>query len=714
VPIKYSIKTNIFILFGGLACAAGMLFLANFVLAGPRLGLHYDFLLEHKQPPPVSGEILIIETGDYIESGDIFNVLMTLTEMNAENMIMTGKVSPSSSPVTITEAEIRQRFMDEYILVSTNIRNLFEAIRFGSVSPVNAPVYVDRLIELTDQGRDRLLAALINKDVNLLRSIAVFGNYLETEINPVLDKDGKVRRVLPVDPKSSMEHSVFLSLKNRYAASQIETADKIRILWLLNNDGTELDIPLDRDANIITPWNCNFRRVNISLFKEYEEAELAMRSALAKANELGAFSQTLPEKSPLILGDFALMFREKLLKSPDSEKRYDWIREREKYLESLDEFFKSQAEADLVKGYNDVIKDEIFLSKEGLASLAGMRDQLILSFANMRDEYNKLYAVHSKLKEELSMSFCILGSGTNVEYSALLANAIITGSHIKPVYDQYILIFSAVGVFIVLLVIFYMSPSVLLFCGIVFSAAVSAGFSFVFIYYSYWIDPVIVFASSVTGTLVIFYLKCAVKNYRARRFRAAYGSSVSQYTLKELICAGKPRLSDIIVVNAAVIAIKDVNLLTSEDREKPHDAGKAKKAFFSLVKKTVSDYGAIIAGFEGDTVLACFGSPLDKSGDPLGKACAMVKELLNDKKKSWYFGIDAGECTFYWMPETGYSVNGKPAVRARVAASKTKRLKARSIVTETVWLDLNLKAKKLGSLYDGSDTIYEYPVSDSD
>jgi hypothetical protein len=713
MPVKYSIKTNIFVLFGGLVCTAGMVLFTNFILAGPKLGLHYDFLLELQQPPPVSGEILIIETGDYIESSDIFNVLMTLTEMDAGTLIMTGKVSPSSSPVSITETEIRQRFMDEYILINTNIRNLFEAIRLGSVSPVNAPGYIDRLIELTNQGRDRLLAALINRDVNLLRSIAVFGNYLETDTNPVLDKDEKIRRVLPIDGKSSTEHSVFLSLKNRYAEAKIETADQEQILWLLNYDGTELDIPLDRDANIITPWNCNFRRVDISLFKEYEEAELAMRSALAKANELGAFSQTLPEKSPLILCDFALMFREELLNSPDSERRSVWVREREKYFESLNDFFNSQAESELVKGYNDVIADEILLGEEGLASLAKMRDQLIQSFTNIRDVYDRLYAVHSQLKKELTMSFCILGSGGNAEYSALLANAIITGSHVKPVYDQYILIFSAAGAFIIIFVIFYMRPSMLIILGIILSTVASAVCSFVFIFYSYWIDPAIVFVSSVTGTLFIFYLKCTVKNYRARRFRMAYGSSVSQEALRELICAGKPRLSDVIVTNAAVVAIKDNNLLTNEDREKPHEAGKAKKAFFFLVKKTVSDYGAIIAGFEEDTVLACFGSPLDKSSDPLGRACGMVTDLLSDEKKSWNFGIDAGECTFYWMPETGYSVNGKPAVRARVASSKTRRLKVRSIVTETVWLDLNLKAKKLGSLYDGSEAIYAYPVSGS-
>jgi len=711
MPVKYSIKTNIFVLFGGLVCAAGMVLLTNFILAGPKLGLHYDFLLKHKQPPPVSGEILIIETGDYIESSDIFNVLITLTEMDAGTLIMTGKVSPSSSPVTITEAEIRQRFMDEYILIKTNIRNLFDAIRLGSVSPVNAPVYIDRLIELTDQGRDRLLAALINRDVNFLRSIAVFGNYLEVDTDPVLDKDGKVRRVLPIDPISLAEHSVFLSLKNRYAASQIETVEQEQILWLLNQNGIELDIPLDKNGNIITPWNCNFRRVDISLFKEYEEAELAMRSALTKANELGVFSQTLPEKSPLILGDFALMFREKLLNSPDGEKRSAWIGEREKYFESLDEFFNSRAEADLVKGYNDVIADEPLLREEGLAALARMRDQLIQSFTNMRDEYNRLNAVYLKLKKELAMSFCVLGRGDNAEYSALLANAIITGNHVKPVHDQYALLFSAAAAFFILFVIFYLRPSILIILGIILSTLSSVVFSLIFIFYSYWIDPAIVFISSVTGTLVIFYLKCIVKSYRARRFRIAYGPSVSQGMLQELICEGKPRLSDVIVTNAAVVAIKNNNLLTSEDHEKPHDAGKAKKIFFAHVKKTVSDYGAVIAGFEGDTVLVCFGSPLDKSSDPLSRACSMVTELLNDEKKSWNFGIDAGECTFYWMPETGYSVNGRPAVRARVASSKTRRLQVRSIVTETVWLDLNLRAKKLGSLYDGSEAIYEYPVA---
>jgi hypothetical protein len=710
MPVEYSIKTNIFVLLAGLACAAGMVLLSNFVLAGPKLGLHYDFLLEIKRQPPVSGEVLIIETGDYIEGSDVFNVLMTLAEMDAQTLVMTGRVAPSSSPVTITEAEIRQRFVDEYTLVNTNIRNLFDAIRFGSVSPVNAPGYVDRLVELTNQGRDRLLAALINRDVNLLRSIAVFGDYVETDLSPVLDRDGKVRRVLPIDAKTSAEHPVFASLKGRYAASQIETVDNMPVLWLLHHDGTELDVALDRDANIITPWNCNFRRVDISLFREYEEADLAMRSALAKANELGAFSQTLPEKSPLILCDFALMFREELLNSPDGEKRSAWVRGREKYLESLDEFFYSQAEADLVKGYNDVIAGETLLGDEGLAALARMRDQLIQSFTNIREEYNRLYAVHSILKEELAASFCVLGGGAGAEYSALLANALITGSHVKPVNDQYILIFSAAAAFFIMFVIFYLRPSTLLILGLILSAVSSAVFSFVFIFHSRWIDPAIAFASSVTGTLVIFYIKCAVKNYRARRFREAYGPSVSQDALKELICAGKPRLSDIVVANAAVVAIKDINLLTSEDREKPHEAGKARKAFFSLVKETVSDYGAIIAGFEVDTVLACFGSPLDKSDDPLGKACDMVKVLLNGEKKSWCFGIDAGECTFYWTQETGYSVNGKPAVRARVASSKTRRLKVRSIVTETVWLDLNLKAKKLGSLYDGSDAIYEYPV----
>jgi class 3 adenylate cyclase len=118
--------------------------------------------------------------------------------------------------------------------------------------------------------------------------------------------------------------------------------------------------------------------------------------------------------------------------------------------------------------------------------------------------------------------------------------------------------------------------------------------------------------------------------------------------------------------------------------------------------------GGVITGFEGDTILACFGSPLDRSPDPLNKACMIVRELLNDEKNTWRFGIDAGECTFFWTAETGYSVNGRPGVRARMLASKTIRLKVRALVTDSAREKLNIKLKKMDSLHENSESVYEF------
>jgi hypothetical protein len=256
-----------------------------------------------------------------------------------------------------------------------------------------------------------------------------------------------------------------------------------------------------------------------------------------------------------------------------------------------------------------------------------------------------------------------------------------------------------------------MQPFPALIFGSLFSVLAGAASGGVFVLYSYWVDPFIVICSSFAGTLCVFFCKRAALKYRARRFKFAYGTAVSKDVLKKLICSGKPRLSDVTIVPAAVIAIKDINLLKLEDREKPHNAGSLKKMFYTTVRDIVSDAGAVIAGYEGDTVLACFGSPLDNSANYIYRACSFVKELLANEKITWRFGIDAGECTFYWSPEAGYSVNGRPAVRSRILVSKTARLQVRALITDFIRERTNADAKKIDSLFDDSEPIFDFSSS---
>jgi len=317
-----------------------------------------------------------------------------------------------------------------------------------------------------------------------------------------------------------------------------------------------------------------------------------------------------------------------------------------------------------------------------------------------------------------------VGPANNTLHSALAANVLLTGSHIKFAYNPDIILWSIISLVVVLIIIFLMRPVFLLFAGIALSFVSMLVYALIFIFGSYWMDPVIVFGSSLTGTLIIFYCKCAFLKHRARTFKAAYGAVVSKDFLTSLIKRGTPRLDEVNVTFSAIIAIKETNLLGKEDREEIQDAGKVRSLFLSSVKKVIFNAGAVIVGFEGDTILACFGSPLEpypslatckvsddgfslsKSFNPADKACALVKGLLELKDNTWRFGIDAGECTFYWSPETGYSVKGRPAVRARLLVSKTSRFKVRALITDTIRKKLDIEGEPLGALYDKNDSFF--------
>ncbi len=724
MPARVSFKISILMFLGSLACAVGMVFLLNYLLSGPRLGPHYDFLLNYKKPA-VSTEILIIETDEFIEGSDFFTVLLTLTEMEAANLVLSGRLSPSTTPITLTEADIRMFFVNEYDQLGSNIRNLFEGIRMGFVPPQEAPLFVEHVVESAQQGKERLIKILIDRDEELARSVAVFGNYLDAYSKPQLDKDGKLRRVMPVEIDGSFEHPLFASLKNRYAISQIETTDKKLILWLRGHDGKDLDITMDNDGNIITPWNCDFRRVDIELFRKYEEAGNAMLDILAQANELKVFSSILPEQIPLFLGEYSGALLEDLIKSPNSENRSAWIAARANYFKSLDDFFAGPTETELISSYEELIADTDSSKQMELENLISAKNELANIFALMRETYAELSFSHLKLKQELELSLCIMGNEPSVKYSAMLANALITGSHIKPVNQRYVIFISIAAIFAILIIIFMMRPLVLLIFGVIFSVLSAAIYSGLFIFYSYWMDPLIVLVSSLVSTFVLFYCKSSYLNYRARTFRSAYRTAVSKDVLRKLINYGRPGISEVNVSYAAVIAIKDVNLFDKEEKEAAKDAGKMKRAFYALAKKILFNSGAVIAGFEGDTILACYGSPLElqpkltahkwaEDGQPIAmsyhpadKACALVRRLLQKEKITWKFGIDAGLCAFSWSPETGFSVSGSPAVKARTLVTKTSRYKPRAFISDSVREKIGLDIDETHSFSINGDSFFE-------
>jgi len=721
MPARVSFKISLLMFLGSLIFAVGAAFLLSYLLSGPRLGPHYDFLLKYKTTA-VSNEIFIIETEEYIEGSDFFTVLMTLTEMEASNLVLSGRLSPSATPITLTEADIRRRFIDEYGLVGANIRSLFEGIRMGFITALEAPAIVDQVVESVEQGRDRLITTLIDRDEDLIRSVSVFGNYIDAYSKPQLDKDGKLRRAKPID--SEDEHPVYTSLKNRYAVSRIETSGRKLILWLRGHDGKDLDLTLDNEGSIISPWNAGFRFVNIDLFRMYEDSFNAMLQVLDAANELKIFSDIPPDQIPLFLGEYAQTLLDELLKSPGNENRYAWIAARNNYFRSLEEFFNSSMEADFIERYEELIADTDSSDEEELSSLIEIKNELIDIFSQLNEVYAELSSCHSYFKKELPMSLCIMGPRVNALHNAVLANSLITGNHIKPFDELYALMLSVAASLVILILLVFLRPAAILIVGIFSSFIYAAACGGIFIFFSYWIDPLIVFGSSFAACLALFCSKSAYLSYRARSFRAAYRTSVSKDHLRKLIDYGRPGLSEVNVSYAAIIAIKDPGIFSKEERDSSKEAGKMKKTFYTLAKKILFNSGAVIAGYEGDTILACFGSPLEiqpklttykwtddgqplaKSYHPADKACLLVRQILKNEKISWRFGIDAGLCSFSWSPETGFTVSGQAAVHARNLVSKTTRWRVRALISDAVREKTNLDGSKMKTL-PGQTSIFE-------
>jgi class 3 adenylate cyclase len=179
------------------------------------------------------------------------------------------------------------------------------------------------------------------------------------------------------------------------------------------------------------------------------------------------------------------------------------------------------------------------------------------------------------------------------------------------------------------------------------------------------------------------------------------------------------------------VAVKNPGLLIQEDKANPRSSAEMVLAFRKKVAESFKQAGGAIVGSEGDLVIACFGSPLERialggkryespyddhihaKSAPAIRAVGFVTELLKHEESSlWHYGLDSGECTFIWSPLSGYSIFGRPAVRAKILADLTSRYKAQVIITSAVNEALpDLPARKLDVLKEkdgsGGETFYE-------
>ncbi|GHV24455.1 hypothetical protein FACS189498_1670 [Spirochaetia bacterium] len=629
-------------------CVAGLAALAlNFFLAGPRLGPWYDILLKYRSPPPVSHELLLIEPEEAIvDPSSLASALITMTELDAASFVVQIPVLGIASENENGE-KILPQIDEEFALLSRNIRNLFNAIRVGSIAPAESGRYVQELVDLTERGKDRLTAALTGGQgeamIRFEQSAGAFGRLLRAgdlrlgttgEGNGLYSRveiagDGKFRRIAPViyddEGKILASHIIYSLFRGRFPGFGMEDSANIPVLINTAAAGRKTAIPLDKEGSLlieIPRGETDFRRIPLSLFLEYENEDRILRQLLEEGEKKGIYQALEPEKYPPFLYDYAQLLQEDMLSDSQPEKKPRWLKARHDYLESVDDFLSGPAETTLVNGYEELIASGE-LTEAGIDRLTGLRDELIAVFRGLRLQHRKFLAARNNLEQELLSALCIMGppsppetplSGrklSEAEVSAVFANALLSGRILIPENCRFILLFSLGGALICLLCVRRRSFFVTLIVGLIFTALVLGGFSLRFVLSGIWLDPVIPGAATAAAFLTSSLWALAAKGRHKQRFRLAYKPFVGDQMLRSILRAGKPLPGDLTVSKAVIVAVRNSALTSREDRESPQDAAAAAEAFRETLSRLFCDAGAVIAGSGGDTVLAAFGSPLE-------------------------------------------------------------------------------------------------------
>jgi hypothetical protein len=715
------------------ALAAAALFLLLFLLRGPVLGPVYDFLLGCRPPPPLARELLLIETEPRRTNGapededapsppagreNVISpalagaVVMTLAEMSASALIIQAPILGVSVSGGAASSDLIFRFEEEFKTINGNVKNLFDGIRLGSVMPQDASRFVDDVLELNTQGKERLLESVFSTNgtdaVQLEKAFAAFGGAhipVELEVSIISnqgsvagisslyssgyslgkpDSDGKFRRIAPVLAGETVnsEHIVWSSLKNRYKM---------------------VDFPVSFDENGAILFEMpdkenNFREIPLELFLEYDDLDKTLYRLLVEGVSLANSGGVLPDQYPAFLYENAQKLRDDLFLTTETVEKERWIVGRNAYFLSLNRFFDGSIEKNINESFDKLIAEEN-LDGQGLQRIESLRDAELQKYTIACEIWRQLKDIRRQLESSLSGSFCILGSSrvlhgqggafSGADISALLANSILTGNAIKPGVEDDTLLCTAIAALIVILILLKTGPLLAGFSMLVLSATVFMLFSYRFVVSGQWLDPFIpagaVFSAAFSSFLCSFFARHSM----TRRLRRCFGSIMPAGTLRKLIKTGKPLPEKNKTVPCTIVAVYNPNLNSAENKADPLRAAGAGKEFREEVCAAFFKQGGVIVSGVDDTILVSFGSPLERlaGGDcspekQVDKAARLIASLPPPQAKSapWCFGLDYGECGFDWLPPGGYAAFGKAVIRARLLARLCVRYKVKALI----------------------------------
>jgi hypothetical protein len=598
-------------------------------------------------------------------------VLMTLIEMDAQSLLLQAPVLGLGLS---SDAEaLRYRFEAEFSLLGSNIRNVFEAIRLGYVSPAEAPALVEGLMGLSERGKLRLMDAAIHSGdeatVRFDRAVRAFGRLWtpgDLQVSVIRgtppssvsggspsggesvpgvlriysqmerDRDGMLRRIRPL--LRGGEHIALAALKGKTGGAEIRHTGKgteLLIQGLMNQGEGELVLPLDREGAALLDFPQDpdaFRRFPLSTFVDYGDRERELLEAMKDAAALGIYDSLPPEAAPPALYDYTERLREDFLEDPNPQRKSRWLNSRDSFFAALENFLYGPVEMRIIAGYEDLLAAGD-MGESGRAEIRGLRDRIIRCFVDLRVGYHGLVEIRSSLTAGIAGAWCILGplsppetpeqerlggripprrEATDSEVSAALINGIQGRSFIPLSQDRTILLCSLLTALAGILLLGRFGALTAACIALLYSALSFTGFSLAFVFSRCWLDPLIPLAGAASGTFSAVLFTAILEGRTARRFRAAYGGAVSRSTLRTLIRVGQPEPEESIRSQAVIVSIRNPALLGKENLRNPQSLGEMIGRFRAETAAAFTDSGAVVLAWDEDMVLAAFGSPLER------------------------------------------------------------------------------------------------------
>ena len=672
----------------------------------------------------VAGDILLIDVPTEAEKAgsnginpDAFDwaeILLLMTEFEAAQGVFLfppTEAPPTEHSLKLKHQALTGRFDQEFSVMSGNVLAFFEAIRLGSVRPRDSVRYVDDLLKLMDDGKNRLIEDVraIDETETVLvnQALDVFGKvWIEY---PAVQTASEADSFLPLHTRGkSWSTAVFHALMARLGGivpEKLENGLLLPGVRLPGRDEQDIILPVGRDGSLLfeTPdpdRDGRYRNLRPAAMLHAAELESSLYRSLKTMESAGYLAGLDPESYPSALYEHTLNLRREMLADPDEQKVSYWRQSRERFFIATRNFLEGKAEKKLLDGYDELVALET-LEESGLKRVEELRQSVLRVFSESRNKLTELEIVRLNLEAELRDSFCIIGLGADVEAEAGLVNAILGQRFIDGLWGQRLNRWAALPGLVLSVPLAFSGPLLSLLAGLVAAALTVGIVALVFIYAGIWIHPILP-AGIIAAVTISSVLMClALRHWNKDRLRTAFGRRLPPRLMGNLVTAGSIRTAEIHDSKAVILAIRYIH--TGEHgrpEEDPHQA-ESLKSFQDLAAQSIVHHGGVVLGADGFIVLGAFGTPLEtrkpwKGKDPepdpakvlasiAHNACAATLGIMGPETAAdtfWRFGLDIGECAFFHSDAGGYSVVGRPPVYARILSGLALKYSCRILVTQ--------------------------------